>query len=78
MSTATLEKMANQILKLPQAARAYLAERLLESLDERDDFEVSAEWLAEAKRRGREIDAGRGRTVPGAVALKRLRAGNGK
>ena len=78
MSTAILEKMASQVLKLPHTARAYLAERLLESLDDEGDFAVSAEWLAEARRRGREIDTGRAGTVAGATALKRLRKPNGK
>lgn len=73
MSTETIEKMANQALKLPKPARAYLAERLLESLDEDHDFAVSAEWLAEARRRGRELDSGRGKAIPGPTALKRLR-----
>jgi putative addiction module component (TIGR02574 family) len=73
MSTATLEKMAGSVLKLPKQARAYLAERLLESLDDENDFLVSREWLAEARRRGRELDSGRGEAIPGPIALKRLR-----
>jgi putative addiction module component (TIGR02574 family) len=73
MSTVTLEKMAGNVLKLPKQARAYLAERLLESLDDENDFQVSREWLAEARRRGRELDSGRGEAIPGPVALKRLR-----
>ncbi len=73
MSTVMIEKMADQALKLPKQARAYLAERLLESLDDDNDFAVSAEWLAEARRRGRELDSGRGKAVPGPAALKRLR-----
>jgi len=73
MSTAALEKMAGSVLKLPKQARAYLAERLLESLDDESDFQVSPEWLAEARRRGRELDSGKGQAIPGPVALKRLR-----
>jgi len=73
MSTATLEKMAGEALKLPKQARAYLAERLLESLDDEHDFSVSPEWLAEARRRGRELDSGRGEAVAGAAAVERLR-----
>ena len=73
MSTATLERMADKALKLPKQARAYLAERLLESLDDENDFKVSSEWLAEARRRGRELDSGRGEAISGPMALKRLR-----
>jgi len=76
--TATVDKLKDQALKLPQSARAYLAEALLESLDTGDDFEVSPEWLAEARRRGREIDSGRGKTVSGPEALKLLRRGRAK
>ena len=75
---ATVDKLKVQALKLPQSARAYLAEVLLESLDPEDDFEVSPEWLAEARRRGREIDSGRGKTVSGPEALKLLRRGRAK
>lgn len=76
--TATIEKLKDTALKLPQSARAYLAEALLESLEPGDDFEVSPDWLAEARRRGREIDSGRGRTIPGSEALKQLRRGRSK
>ncbi len=73
MSTATIEKMTGEALKLPKQARAYLAERLLQSLDDENDFPVSREWLAEARRRGRELDTGRGEAMAGPAALKRLR-----
>jgi len=76
--TATIEKIKSQALKLPQSGRAYLAEALLESLAPDDDFDVSPEWLAEARRRGREIDSGRGKNVPGPEALKLLRRGRAK
>ena len=76
--TAAIEKIKSRALKLPQSARAYLAEALLESLTPDDDFDVSPEWLAEARRRGREIDSGQGKTVPGPEALKLLRRGRAK
>jgi putative addiction module component (TIGR02574 family) len=52
----SLEKVAEDVLSLPHESRAYLAERLLESLDETEDFSVNPAWLAEVKRRLREID----------------------
>lgn len=76
--TTTVDKLKDQALKLPQAARAYLADALLESLELDDDFQVGPEWLAEARRRGREIDSGRGKTIPGSEALKQLRRGPSK
>jgi putative addiction module component (TIGR02574 family) len=46
------------VLHLPRESRALLAEKLLESLDHDEAFEVSPEWLDEIRRRCREIDAG--------------------
>jgi putative addiction module component (TIGR02574 family) len=54
----SLEQVAEEILRLPHESRAYLAERLLESLDETEDFSVNPAWLAEVKRRLQEIDNG--------------------
>ena len=73
MATVTVENVKKQALRLSASARAYLAETLLESLDEGEDFQIDEAWLAEAKRRGREIDSGRGRTVSGEEALRVLR-----
>ena len=55
METATLEKEA---LHLPVTARAALAHKLLESLDELSEAEAEQLWLDEAERRAAEIDAG--------------------
>lgn len=49
-----------QALKLAPAARTYIAEILIESLDYEEDFLVSDEWRQEILRRCREIDANPG------------------
>lgn len=59
------EKLAADILNLPREQRAFLAEKLLESLDFDEAFPVSAEWQAEIKRRCRELDEGTVELIPG-------------
>ncbi len=54
----SIEKIINDILNLPYQIRAYLAEKLIESLDSDTDFEISSEWKAEIEQRCKEIDKG--------------------
>ncbi len=65
-------EIAEKALKLSPSARAYLAEMLLESLDHEEDFPISASWMAEIRRRCREIDNGEKQIVPGDEAFARL------
>ena len=60
----SLEQVAEEVLSLPHESRAFLAERLLESLDEAENFPVSSTWLEEVKRRSREIDDGTVKCIP--------------
>jgi putative addiction module component (TIGR02574 family) len=62
--TQSLEQMAEQVLKLPRESRAFLAERLLDSLDEAEDFTVSEAWRNEVKRRAKEIESGAVTSLP--------------
>ena len=55
---AKTDSIIDVILHLPRESRALLAEKLLESLDCEEGFEVSPEWMDEIKRRCREIDDG--------------------
>ncbi len=56
---ATVEKIALELLGLPAKSRALLAEKLIESLDEKEDADTEALWVKEAKRRSREIKGGK-------------------
>ncbi len=56
MST-TVEQIVADALALPTEARAFLAERLIESLDLEPGAELSTAWREEILRRSREIDA---------------------
>lgn len=68
-----VEAVKKQALRLRQSARAYLAEVLIESLDEEDDYEFTEEQMAEVRRRSAEIDAGRATMIPGEEAIRRWR-----
>jgi hypothetical protein len=46
-------------MALPSESRAYLAERLLETLDFEEDFAVSDVWLKEISKRCQELDVGK-------------------
>jgi putative addiction module component (TIGR02574 family) len=52
------EEVLRQALELPDEARAELAGRLIESLDEAEDEGVEAAWDAEISRRLHELDSG--------------------
>ena len=55
MNNDTIE---HEALKLPTSARAALAQKLLESLDEPSDDEAAQFWLDQAEHRAVEIDNG--------------------
>ena len=52
------EKIVSEALELPTAVRAFLAEKLIESLDIESVGELSPEWKEEIEKRCREIDEG--------------------
>jgi hypothetical protein len=55
MST-TVNKIVSEALGLSPQARAFLAEKLIESLDAKRDAEISPAWREEVRRRCREVD----------------------
>lgn len=57
MST-TAERVVTEALGLPAPLRAFVAEKLLESLDAPDSPPLSAKWQKEVRRRCVEIDRG--------------------
>jgi putative addiction module component (TIGR02574 family) len=56
MSVAA-EKVA-EVLALPEADRAFLARKLIASLDDAVDADAEAQWVEEVDRRAREIEQG--------------------
>jgi hypothetical protein len=71
--SATIEKIALELLGLPAESRALLAEKLIESLDEKQDKNVEALWIKEAKRRSREIKSGKVKCKPAKEILRGAR-----
>ncbi len=68
-----VDEITERVLQLSTPARAHLAEVLLESLDYEEDFEISAEGLAEIRRRCDEIDRGEVKLLPGDEVLASLK-----
>jgi len=69
----TVERLAEQALKLPSESRARLADLLVESLDADALGRVDRLWTAEAKRRRDEVRAGQVKTIPGDQARRKVR-----
>ena len=57
--TITAEQIVAEAMELPSQMRAFVAEKLIESLDLEPDHELSPEWQEEIRRRCREMDEGR-------------------
>lgn len=58
-----IEQIEHDLMKLPRQERAFLADRLLSSLDEEVLNEVDAAWIAEAERRFEEYKSGKRQVV---------------
>jgi len=69
----SVERLAEQALKLPSESRARLADLLVESLDDDELGRIDGLWTAEAKRRRDEVRAGRVKTIPGDQARRKVR-----
>lgn len=69
----SIEQLTEQIMSLPSAARALLAEKIVESLEFDADPATQAAWIAEAKKRRDEIRSGVIQPVPGEEALVQVR-----
>ena len=70
---AKTEKLISDALGLPREVRAFLAEKLLESLDFEESFEVSPEWRHEIERRCAELDTGAKDHIPGEQVMRDAR-----
>jgi len=66
----SVEELATKALALSGEARALLAEKLVESLDQESIREI---WLTEAKKRRDEVRSGRVKAIPGAEAMQSVR-----
>jgi hypothetical protein len=69
----SIEQLTTEVLALPSASRALLAEKLVESLEFDTDETLQAIWVTEAKRRWDEVRNGTVTPIPGAEALTQIK-----
>ena len=69
----SIEQLTEELLSLPSASRALLAEKLAESLEFDIDPIIQAAWTTEAHRRRNEIRSGTVQALPGDDALAQVR-----
>lgn len=69
MTAAALKDIATTAEQLPTKDRAYLAERLIASLDE---SELEQQWAGEAIRRRDEVRSGKVKPIPAADVYRRI------
>lgn len=69
----SIEQLTQEILALPSASRALLADRLVESLEFDTDPVIQEAWVTEAKKRRDEIREGMIQSVSGEEALAQVR-----
>jgi putative addiction module component (TIGR02574 family) len=69
---ASHQKVLEEALRLPVAARAALAGHLIESLDESVDEDAELAWDKEIARRIADLDKGKIKTVPWSVARRQI------
>lgn len=62
--TASFNSVLEHALQLPVEDRSRIASRLIESVDEADDVEVSPAWKAEIESRMESIRQGTARLIP--------------
>ena len=56
MSTPTAERVVTEAMELPPLLRAFVVEKLIESLDAPDSPPLSTKWRQEIRRRCAEMD----------------------
>lgn len=69
----SIEQLTEEILSLPSESRAFLADKLVESLEFDTDSAIQAVWVTEAKRRRDEVRDGSIQAIPGEDALAQVR-----
>ena len=69
----SIEQLTEEILSLPSAERAFLADKLVESLEFDTDSTIQSIWVAEAKRRRDEVRDGSVQPILGEQAMAQVR-----
>jgi putative addiction module component (TIGR02574 family) len=71
--TLDLEQITQSALSLPLNARAALAERLLQSLDDEEFSDIDEAWIKEAEKRYQELRQGKVSGIPAAEVFSQIR-----
>lgn len=71
--TQTAEKILSEAMKLNEAERIELAERLLDNVDSEKDSDYSQAWEAEIRERERQLDSGEVQAIPWEEVRKMMR-----
>ncbi len=69
----SVEQLIQEALSLPSASRAFLAEKLVESLEFDIDETIQTLWTTEAKKRREQIKSGTISSIPGEEGLAEVR-----
>jgi len=69
----SIEQLTEEILSLPSASRAMLADKLVESLEFDIDPTLQTAWMIEAKRRRDEVRSNCVQPISGEEALAQVR-----
>ncbi|WP_404790203.1 addiction module protein [Altericista sp. CCNU0014] len=69
----SIEQLTTEILSLPSVSRAFLAEKLVESLEFDTDSTLQATWVTEAKRRRDEVCNGTVTPISGEETFAQVR-----
>jgi putative addiction module component (TIGR02574 family) len=69
----SLTELTDEALALPPESRAFLAEKLLETLDFEEDFSVGDAWREEIRKRCSDLDHGRVQTIRADAAISEVR-----
>jgi hypothetical protein len=65
----TAVQVLDQALRLPRGSRAFVAEKLLESLDAETDAALDPAWIVEVRRRAGQIDRAEVALIPAEKAF---------
>ncbi|MEG3848270.1 addiction module protein [Microcoleus sp. herbarium19] len=69
----TLDQLISEATALPDAAKAILIDKIVESMTKQIDRDILLEGVQKAQERIAEIDSGAVKTIPGDIALAQIR-----
>ena len=69
----TLDQLISEATALPDAAKAILIDKIVESMATQVDRDILLEGVQKAQERIAEIDSGAVQTIPGDIALAQIR-----